>query len=123
MTKDDQRLEKLLLAERAELLEAISHYEVLARQKKPGLGNHMADDATETFDQTANLALHRNETRLLAEVDAALARIERGQYGVCERCGKAIDFARLKAIPHAALCIECQQHVEDLPRGNGLRRS
>ncbi|MER2600188.1 MAG: TraR/DksA family transcriptional regulator [Caldilineales bacterium] len=122
MTKDDKRLERLLQAERAELVEAISHYEVLARQKKPGLGNHMADDATETFDQAANLALHRNETRLLAEVDAALARMERGDYGICQRCHEDIDFARLKAIPHAVLCIECQQHVEDLPRGNGPKR-
>lgn len=122
MTRDDQRLRTMLEAERAELLEAISHYEVQARHKKPGLGNHMADDATEAFDQAASLALHRNEQSLLAQVEAALARMERGEYGVCNRCGNAIDFARLKAIPHAELCIRCQQLVEDNPRGNGNKR-
>ena len=122
MTKDDQRLRKLLETERAELLEAISHYEVLARQKKPGLGNHMADDGTEAFDQAASLALHRNEQALLAQVESALTRMDKGEYGICERCGEEIDFARLKAIPHAELCIRCQQIVEENPRGNGSKR-
>ncbi len=122
MTKDDQRLRKMLEAERRELLDTISHFEVLARQKKPGLGNHMADDGTETFDQTASLALHRNEQVLLSQVEAALARMDRGEYGACERCGDEIDFARLKAMPQAALCIRCQQLIEDAPRGNGFKR-
>ena len=122
MTRDDQQLRKLLEVERAELMEAIGHYEVLARHKKPGLGNHMADDATEAFDQAASLALHLNEQALLGQVEAALARMDKGEYGVCTRCGSAIDFARLKAIPHAELCIRCQQVVEDNPRGNGSKR-
>jgi DnaK suppressor protein len=122
MTRDDQRLRKMLEAERAELLEAIGHYEVLARQKKPGLGNHMADDGTEAFDQAASLALHLNEQALLALVEAALVRMDRGEYGICERCESEIDFARLKAIPHATLCIRCQQIAEDNPRGNGSKR-
>ena len=58
MTKNDQQLRKLLEVERAELMEAIGHYEVLARHKKPGLGNHMADDATEAFDQAADVVEH-----------------------------------------------------------------
>ena len=122
MTKNDQQLRKLLEVERAELMEAIGHYEVLARHKKPGLGNHMADDATEAFDQAASLALHLNEQGLLGQVEAALARMDKGEYGVCTRCGTEIDFARLKAIPHAELCIRCQQVVEDNPRGNGSKR-
>lgn len=122
MTKNDQQLRKLLEVERAELMEAIGHYEVLARHKKPGLGNHMADDATEAFDQAASLALHLNEQGLLGQVEAALARMDKGEYGVCTRCGSEIDFARLKAIPHAELCIRCQQVVEDNPRGNGSKR-
>lgn len=112
----------MLELERAELLDAISHYEVQARHKKPGLGNHMADDATEVFDQAASLALHRNDQSLLAQVDAALSRMDRGEYGVCTRCGNEIDFDRLQAIPHAELCISCQQLVEDNPRGNGNKR-
>lgn len=122
MTKNDQRLRKMLETERRELLDAISHYEVLARQKKPGLGNHMADDGTEAFDQAASLALHRNEQILLSQVEAALTRMDKGVYGACERCGNEIDFDRLVAVPYAELCIRCQLYVEEAPRGNGTKR-
>lgn len=121
MTKDDDRLRNLLEDERAELMNSISHYEVVARTKKPGLGNHMADDGTEAFDQAASLALYRNEKDLLDKVERALARMDKGTYGICDRCGNEIDFARLKAIPYATLCIRCQQHVEG-PKASAQKR-
>lgn len=122
MTSYDERFRRQLEAERAELLETISHFEVATRNKKPGLGNHMADDGTEAFDQAAGLALHRNDEALLAEVDAALVRLEKGTFGACERCGNEIDHARLQALPYARLCIACQQVVEESMRGNGHHR-
>lgn len=122
MTRTDDRFRLQLEAERAELLETISHFEIAARHKKPGLGNHMADDGTEAFDQAAGLALHRNDRALLSEVDAALGRLTKGTYGVCERCGNGIDHARLRALPYARLCILCQQYVEESTKGNGHRR-
>jgi len=122
MTRNDARLHQMLEVERAALLDSLGHYEVLARHKKPGLGNHMADDATESFDQAAGLALHLNEQTLLAQVDDALERMEKGVYGLCERCGEEIDYARLEAIPYATLCIRCQHHLEESPRGNGSKR-
>jgi DnaK suppressor protein len=122
MTRNDTHLHELLVAERQALNESIGHYEVVARHKKPGLGNHMADDATEAFDQAAGLALHLNEQALLSQVESALERMEKGTYGLCERCGEDIDYARLEAIPYATLCIRCQQHLEEHPRGNGSKR-
>ncbi len=47
---------------------------------------------------------HRRD---VAQVDAALIRIEEGSYGECERCGRAIGRQRLRAIPDARLCIPC----------------
>ena len=122
MTRNDARLHQMLEAERAALQDSIGHYEVLTRHKKPGLGNHMADDATEVFDQASGLALHLNEQALLAQVDDALERMEKGDYGLCDRCGEEIDYARLEAIPYVTLCIRCQQHLEENPRGNGSKR-
>jgi DnaK suppressor protein len=121
MTKDDKRLRAKLETEREKLVASISHYQVAARQKKPGLGNHMADDGTEAFDQAASLALYRNEKSLLDQVDRALVRMDKGTYGICERCGEEIDFARLKAIPYATRCLRCQKQAE-APRGNGRKR-
>lgn len=76
-----------------------------------GLGNHMADDASEAFEQAKELALHQNALRLLDQVQGALDRFERGSFGLCERCGKEIDPARLEALPYAALCLHCQQRL------------
>ncbi len=53
-----------------------------------------------------------NEHRLLEECEAALRRIEKGTYGVCEANGEKIAIARLKAIPYARYCINCQGRFE-----------
>jgi DnaK suppressor protein len=45
-------------------------------------------------------------------VDAALARIALGSYGMCARCGQPIGFARLEARPEATLCIACARAIE-----------
>lgn len=74
-----------------------------------GYGNHMADDASEAFEQAKDLALRQNEEQLLAQVRDALGRFERGTYGLCEQCGAEIDPARLEALPYAATCLHCQQ--------------
>jgi DnaK suppressor protein len=58
------------------------------------------------FEQTDN------EHRLLDDVEAALRRIEKNVYGVCEGNGERIAIARLKAIPYARYCIVCQARFE-----------
>lgn len=77
-----------------------------------GYGNHMADDATEAFEQAKELALHQNAKQLLVQVTNALERFEQGTYGLCERCGAEIDPARLKALPYVTLCLHCQQRLK-----------
>ena len=112
MTRDDARLQRQLEVERRCLQEEIAHYEVQVRNHNPGLGNHMADDATDAFDQAAALTMNGSHNRALTDVDRALARLEAGTYGFCERCGEPIDFARLKALPSANLCMRCQVRAE-----------
>lgn len=53
------------------------------------------------------LGLTDLERGALAEIDAALARIERGTFGRCEACAGAIGRHRLRAVPQARLCLEC----------------
>jgi RNA polymerase-binding protein DksA len=76
-----------------------------------GYGNHMADDASEAFEQAKELALHQNAKQVLAQVTDALDRFEQGTYGSCDQCGEEIDPARLKALPYATLCLHCQQRL------------
>ena len=87
-----------------------------SRQESSGdLSNmpiHMADIGSDNFEQEFTLGLIENEEEMLREIDEALGRIEEGTYGKCGSCGKAIRKTRLKALPHASNCIECQRKVE-----------
>jgi RNA polymerase-binding protein DksA len=74
--------------------------------------NHLADTATETYDRELDYSLEENSEHVLAEIDAALKRIDDGTYGQCTNCGTQIPEERLEARPYATLCIECQRHRE-----------
>jgi RNA polymerase-binding protein DksA len=74
--------------------------------------NHLGDVATATFDREMASTLEENSTHVLAEIDAALARISAGTYGTCERCGNPIGEERLEALPWATLCIEDKRRQE-----------
>lgn len=53
--------------------------------------------------------------RLLRQADQlneALARLEEGTYGICQECGEPIAAPRLKALPHATCCVDCQARQE-----------
>ena len=99
-----------LLEERAKLREQLERLEA-AEYESIGYSNHMADDATEAYEQAKELALHQNAKQLLAQVTVALDRFDQGTYGICERCRAEIDPARLKALPYATLCLQCQQRL------------
>jgi len=83
-----------------------------AAQDDAGIGNHIADDATDMFDRERDMALRSNSQELLAQVEAAIARIDQGRYGICARCGQQIAPDRLEALPYAIYCINCQSIVE-----------
>lgn len=68
--------------------------------------------ASEVFAQQRDLALHDRSQGQLDLIDAALARLDAGTYGVCLRCGSAIAPRRLEALPWAAHCIACQALVD-----------
>ena len=76
------------------------------------LDDHLAESATATVGREIDYSLGRNEERVLTAIDAALARIDDGTYGRCERCGREIEPERLEAIPYATLCIEDKRRDE-----------
>ena len=71
-----------------------------------------ADAGTATFERERDLSLSNNIRDLLEKIDHALSRIDEGSYGLCERCGRPIEKARLKALPYASLCIKDKQAQE-----------
>jgi RNA polymerase-binding transcription factor DksA len=70
--------------------------------------------STEGDEEVAQSAL-LTEEQLLAEARAALARLEGGTFGLCQRCGRAIGKARLDAVPYARHCIRCARTAIPAP--------
>jgi RNA polymerase-binding protein DksA len=74
-----------------------------------GLDDEPADAGTATFEREKDLSIENNVRDLLHKIDRALKRMEDGTYGICDICGKPIEKARMKALPHADLCIKDAQ--------------
>ncbi len=92
--------------------ETLARVRVLRMQEQEDAVELPADEldvarSLEDVETDAGL-IERDEYRLKA-IDAALSRLERGLYGICEKCKQAIPIARLKAVPFAAYCIDCQK--------------
>jgi DnaK suppressor protein len=68
-----------------------------------------ADAGTFTFERERDLSIENNVRDLLAKIERALERIDEGTYGLCSRCGRPIEKARLKALPYVDLCIKDAQ--------------
>jgi DnaK suppressor protein len=76
--------------------------------------NHpdLADRASSETDRSIELRARDRQRKLIAKIDAALARIEDGTYGYCEETGEPISLRRLEARPIATLSIEAQERHE-----------
>jgi len=79
-------------------------------------GNHDAEskagDTADGYYQEFNLRLMERDENTLSEVLDALDRIDGGSYGQCEACENAISKDRLRVMPHARMCIDCQRLAE-----------
>ena len=78
---------------------------------------HMADQGTDNMEQEMAFIYASKSGRLIYHIDEALRRMKKGTYGKCVVCGKAIAPARLKAVPHARMCIACKSAEEEKKAG------
>jgi RNA polymerase-binding protein DksA len=76
------------------------------------VGQHPADVADFTYQRELQQTTQQFLEREAAQVDAALRAREKGTYGICQECGRAIPRERLEARPEATLCVDCQRRVE-----------
>ncbi len=121
MQKSDlKKYEKLLLAKKKELLEeiALTMKDKISTTIKDSTGDissysyHMADQGTDAMERELAFMFASKSGRLIYHIDEALRRIQEGTYGKCIKCGKSISSARLQAVPHARMCIECKSAEE-----------
>lgn len=100
-----ERREQLRLSIR-ESLDAMGHNE-LARE----VGDIEDHALGEWLAMQSEVALQR-DAREIADIDAALARLRSGRFGICEDCEEVIPLARLRAFPTARRCLGCQADRE-----------
>ena len=105
------RLRKQLDSERAAAVDELREYgadpDSQRVEKIPGVDENFADLAQATAERSEIYALIEQTRARLAEVDAALEKMDEGTYGVCVDCGAEIAEARLEARPLSVRCVEC----------------
>lgn len=119
-SKDTKALKEKLIEERENLIQGLDTTEKnsLGKSLKDFSGDvssykiHMADIASDNAEEDASLDILSSEEKLLVKIQKALKRIEKGIYGKCLHCKKTISIKRLKAVPYAELCRNCQEKEE-----------
>ncbi len=87
------------------------------REEIPSYQDEVRDSEEQSvtdFAQEMDFALMQMKAQTLVRIDEALLRLDQGTYGTCDACAQEIAEARLKAVPFALLCRECQEREEAL---------
>jgi len=104
---------EVLLAERARARSRAAALErefagIAAAASEPGTDDeHDPEGATLAFERQHTAALLERAVDQIAEIDAAIRRLDEGTYGSCVRCGQPVGEGRLAARPAAATCVRC----------------
>lgn len=81
--------------------------------------NHPGDVASEVYERGKDIGFKTYALQQIEKVEDALERLEKGQYGLCEKCGQPISKERLEVIPFTTMCVKCRQEEwEDGPSYN-----
>ena len=112
LTKKKKAYFKKLLTQRRDELLADASNSVMAWTEPKEESPDLADQASRESDTDLTLRMRERESRLLAKIEDALARLEMDEFGICEECGEEIAEKRLKARPVTTRCIQCKQEQE-----------
>ena len=109
---------KLLLSELRRHVEHVNEGQAQALDINNDDAKESSDLASRDVIQELALRLGDHESRMVADIDMALRRMEEGSYGMCVRCGHEIDERRLEAVPTARYDAACQAAIEQ-QKGTG----
>ena len=106
--KQLQYYKKVLLNKREELLESIRRNPFREDGLEARKGD-LADLSDRNSNNVISIHLKETESKLIRAIDEAILRLEKGNYGICTKCGKKISRGRLEAVPWTRLCISCKE--------------
>jgi DnaK suppressor protein len=107
-----RELEQFLKTKQSQLKEAVRSVVSERRSTEAGRNADVSTWASETLNDEIQVALMDRQSRQVAQIDAALDRLARGEYGFCHDCTEFIGVPRLKALPFAHRCSACQARAE-----------
>lgn len=110
-----KQLEDDLQSSRASMGELDDESDELARDSDQEGGiptNHMADVGTSVYERERLMTFEQEARDRVAAIQDALQRMDDGNYGTCQRCGRSIPLARLRAMPFSRYCVECQEIID-----------
>ena len=115
MIEKADEMKKVLLKLKEDALEEIGR-SVKSSADKPTdePSGDIYDQASNERDRELLLLLGDREREKIRNIDEALARLNEGEYGICEDCEEEIPLGRLKAMPFARLCVKCKADLEKL---------
>jgi len=112
---DDKQLpliKKRLLQLRTEMIDEVrgsfAASQTLGQDGVPDIG----DMSVHTYSRDVLLNLSETQRRTLLDIDAALDRLAKGEYGLCVRCEEEISPRRMEVRPFSRYCVECKAEVE-----------
>ena len=107
---------KRLIEKQRQLTEGVDRTALYGKDQEDDSIKDLGDQANTAYTREFFFELGNGDRRLLREVVAALAKIDDGSFGACERCSEPISEKRLEALPFARHCIGCQRLVEEEER-------
>lgn len=110
-----EHFRKIIMEKRKEILEELETLRATIMdsttgeytQENSAYSLHM-EQGTDTMEREKTFLFASREGKFLNYLDDALKRIDKGDYGFCNDCGKLIEKERLEAVPHAQLCVDCK---------------
>ena len=107
-----ETLRESLAAKRREVLDLYEHDLHAGQSSTDDNADDFADRANNSYNRELMFSLSDTERQMLIHIDGAYKRLDEGSYGRCDHCGEPIGLPRLKALPWARYCINCQEREE-----------
>ncbi len=114
-----KEIEHCLKGEAARARESLRSVMAECSKHEVGRSSDLLVWATETLQDEIQVAVMDRRNRQVGQIEAALERLARREYGFCRDCGEFIGVARLKALPFAPRCRPCQMRAEESPEDRG----
>jgi len=107
-----QRASERLLKMRREVLREVNDSHAASRELGQDGVADIGDMSANSYHREMLLNLSETQRRKIQDIDAALERMDRGEYGVCAACEEEIPARRLEVRPFSRYCVECKNEVE-----------